>query len=363
FAKRALRSSEPADWIHRVPRATPPERLTAAGDIHGRPSRGDGDASAEVVVIADGPPLRAEWLDAALDLIAVEELSFLHLRTPDGAALLARPAWLSEGALDPAKLEAAPRGAVLGKSVGLGGAPPALPTAAAEKIRLFRGRWLAAKGPKKPIQHARNLGLGGDLSPDPAATLVILTRALGGGLDRLLADAVARSNDGPKVFVQLASEGFAPAHPILTWGPSLGAGGGRLIYPLADLFDADDRPLMLRLLLERHRPARVLHIGPGVGLFDVKESLDAVAALPHFEHLHVDDPRFPGRRAEAPDALPLDVPTGTSHGAPLPDAAAARTRLGVPADAVVAAHVGDLGFDERPEDLLTAVAELTAEQR
>ncbi|MEM1177115.1 MAG: hypothetical protein AAGM22_02125 [Acidobacteriota bacterium] len=387
-AKRVLQSSAPADWIHRLPQDSPPRRLTAAvfapspGNLKDRwieritgsaesgyrLESSDGAApdeaqdfgalaaasSADVCVLPEGGEFRAEWLAAALDLMAIEDLAFLHLRTPDGSALLARWRWLSAGRLDPRKLSQAPRGSVLGKSIGLLGVEPALPAAAAESLRRFRGRWLASRSPRRPIEHSRHLGLGGEPEPEPASLLLVLTRALGGGLDRLVT-TVASQADGPVILVQMAEEGFAPAHPTVLCQPGR---SGSAIYPLAELLDLDDRPLVLRLLLERHRPRRVVHLGPGLGLFDVAESSDALGELARFEHLAVADPRFPGRLAAPPaSAVPLETAVAPQKiAAPLPEADAARARLGLPVDAVVAAHLGDLGFDERPEDVLAAVA-------
>ncbi|MEM6796068.1 MAG: glycosyltransferase, partial [Acidobacteriota bacterium] len=302
-------------------------------------------------------------LETAAHLVAVEDLFFVHARMPDGSELFcARWGWTEVAGNDlrlaTAKLEKAPKGKVLGRSLGLeGAAEPFAPPSAARYLRGSEGRWLASRHPPRPVRHPRSLAVGASRRSEASkeSLAVVLTRPLGGGLDRVLRALPA---EPPTLAIQLAGGASAPgAHSLLALGRTREAPSART-WPIADFFDPEDRSRALLQLLDRQHRGAVLHVGPGHGFLDAPELL---GRAPKLLHLPAADPCRPGVHVAAaapPDARSLQIPLGLGLGAelPLPERSAARRRLGIPGDALVMVHLGDLGLDERPEDLVALAA-------
>jgi hypothetical protein len=172
------------------------------------------------------------------------------------------------------------------------------------------------------------------------AVALLLADPLTCGRERWLADLLAAQGDLLRLFVvALAIDGDLAARRLAALARAQGA-----VYPLPDLFPPLLWPSLLAHLRVRHGIGRAVGVGQGAALEEL------LAAWPVGSDPGTGVARV-GTLACAPPAEAVPPPEARAAGR-----APARERLGLPAGARVAAQVGDLVWERRPEDF-AALAE------
>ncbi len=274
--------------------------------------------------------LPATALELARLACAAEDLAFLEIPVGGGdpLVLVRRELWRPAASLGAATGRRAMRRTVVGKRVGAGdvgdgGLPAGYRIVPRPGLRPHRHRLRPLTG--------LDPGVAGDRDSRPAV-LILLSSALAGGWERLLADLLRLLGEGFRFLaVCLGSSGELQRRRLQQLerlNPAL--------YPVADFLPAEIAPSAVGVLARRHRVAAVLHLGGELPAAAEGELRGAVPGIPV-----VEPPRSGG---VALCGLRLPVAAG--------DRRSLRRELDVTDSAVLVTMASDLLAGHRPEDFV-----------
>lgn len=350
-----LRRAAESRWILPVADPAPPPSLALGRGAVAIEKRGR---------IADLP---AGFLDLALLMLAAEDLQFLKLRGRSDHGGEDRELWLCRESwpwrapedLDRPLRRLPPGGPLLGRRLVLDGDPHGGATPLALAGLELRGEyWLRPHAPNG-IAHAVKLGPpAGPATGRPGKVAVVTTRPLDGGLEVLAATLLRAAAAAGREAILLATFDLRASHRGLAETAPLGVP----LYPLATFGPPELRGALLAHLLARESVTTLVQLGPGEGVFDqpaLQEPLRRLRVidlpLPQLPGSPLALGRPPGLALETLAVASLPFPAAVTAARPpggSPARAAARQRLGAPAEAFLACQVADLVPGERPEDLV-----------
>ncbi len=295
----------------------------------------------------DVEPGSGGWPPALIEtarlLLATEALGFVCFAASDDAPdrwIVARELRHATGGLDSGALERLAKrqpGRVLGKIAGGGGSellPRALCTARIRRrVRRSGSYVLAVATRPRTVSHRLAEPVAGSRPRAEAGcrsgVLVLLTAALAGGLERVVATLLE----------ELGEEN----HPVLattadhsSWSVRRWQALERFtpwLYPLGGIFAEPLHAAVLQELIARHHVRRLIHAGGG-------EAWPALAAAlrRRCPDLEIEEPEL----RPVVDLEPAAVPAGSRE--------RLRAELGCPPEAVLVAMCADLITEQRPED-------------